>query len=155
MAGGLIASWAMNVVQAEMSSLAEAARGQDDHPAKKKEGDDATVKAASAISESLAGHKLTAKEKKIAGPAVHYAFGSAMGAVYGAASELAPASSKGFGLAFGSALWFGADEIGVPAAGLSKPPSEIPASTHASALAMHLFYGMTVEGVRRLIRSAI
>src|SRR5947207_11647545 len=53
-------------------------------PAENEEqNDDATVKTASAISESVFDHELTKKEKKIAGPAVHYAFAAAMGALYG------------------------------------------------------------------------
>ena len=111
-------------------SAAEAAGGDGNRSSeKKKEGDDATVKAAAAISESVTDHGLTAHEKRIAGPAVHYTFGSAMGALYGAASN-APASTKGFGLGFGSALWLAAD--GEMAAGLSKAPTEIPVSTHTS-----------------------
>jgi len=150
--GGAVASWTMNEFHAGVTRWLENAGSRR---ATSTDGDDATVKAASAISESLAGHTLTRREKKIAGPIVHYAFGSAIGALYGATSEYAPTTTTGYGLAFGSALWLGADEIGVPAAGLSKPPTEIPASTHATAFAMHLVYGMTLEGVRRLVRAGM
>ncbi len=142
--GGLIASWTMNQFQAVLAALKE--RTSDSAP----KGDDATVKVAKAVSESVAAHRLTPREKKAAGPVVHYAFGSAMGALYGVASVLVPSTARGWGLPFGAALWFGADEVAVPAAGLSQSSGSVPASVHASALAAHLVYGGTVEAVRRL-----
>jgi hypothetical protein len=42
-----------------------------------KEEDDTTVKTASAISEGIFDHHLTKSEKKVAGPTVHYALGTA------------------------------------------------------------------------------
>jgi hypothetical protein len=93
-------------------------------------------------------------EKKVAGPAVHYAFGSTMGALYGIAAELTPRSSAAWGLPFGAALWFGADEVAIPALGLSGE-SQPKISTHASALAAHLVYGLTTDSVRRVVRKAL
>ncbi len=154
LAGGLAASWTMNRFQAGLSKLAEHQNGgaSDDQ---QEEGADATVKAASAVSEALTHHKLTPDEKKMAGPIVHYVFGSMIGALYGAAAEIAPVTAKAWGLPFGAAVWVGADEIGVPAAGFSEPPNRVPASTHASALAAHLVYGATTDGVRRLVRAVV
>src|SRR5256885_17142735 len=84
--------------------------------------DDATVKAASAISAGLFEHKLTKAEKKIAGPAVHYAVGATSGLVYGIASEFLPEVTVGFGLPYGTAFWLVVDEGVVPLLRLSKPP---------------------------------
>jgi len=58
----------------------------------------------------------------------------------------------GLGAPFGTALWLGADEVAVPAFHLAGPPWKTPASVHARALAAHLVYGLTTEGVRRLVR---
>ncbi|MDQ3486623.1 MAG: DUF1440 domain-containing protein [Acidobacteriota bacterium] len=150
--GGLVASWTMNQFQALLSTLAEEdKKSQDDS----KEGDDATVKAASAISEGVFNHELTKNEKRVAGPTVHYALGTTMGGLYGALAEIAPIASVGFGLAFGAIFWVAADEAAVPALGLSKSPTESPLSTHASALASHLVYGLTTDLVRRALRSAL
>lgn len=68
----------------------------------------------------------------------------------GAVAEALPAGVLGRGLLFGSALWLIADEGIVPALGFSKSPSEYPASTHVSAWASHLVYGVTVEVIRRI-----
>jgi uncharacterized membrane protein YagU involved in acid resistance len=134
------------------SAMAKSARDAESQPSQQS-GDDATVKTANRISEGVAGRALTSEEKKVAGPLIHYVFGSAMGAVYGALAEAAPATTRGWGLPFGTALWLGADEVAVPALKLAKPPAEYAASTHASALAAHLVYGATAEGVRRAVRS--
>jgi putative membrane protein len=151
MAGGLAASWAMNQFQAQWSRLSpQPAKSECD-----RKSDDATVRTASAISESIAGHRLTAREKEIAGPVVHYAFGCTVGAMYGGMAEVLPLAAKGWGVPFGAAVWLTADEIGVPALGLGGKPTEVPASTHAYALASHLVYGVTADAVRRTVRAAL
>ncbi len=158
--GGLVASWTMNGFQALTTKLAKdmkSAQGgkKSQSSGEKKEGDDATVKAAQAISEGVFDHKLTKSEKQMAGPAVHYAFGTATGGFYGALAEVAPVVGVGAGLPFGAVFWLVADEAAVPALGLSKPPTEVPLSTHAYALASHFVYGLTTDLVRRAVRSAL
>ena len=170
--GGLVASWTMNRFQdvwiklagspsagAESQRQAEGQEsGQGLQQTQKKsdeEQDDATVKTASAISEGIFDHKLTKSEKKIAGPAVHYAFGTSVGALYGAAAELAPEVARGAGLPFGAAFWLVADETALPLLGLSKGPTAYPVATHVYALASHFVYGLTAELVRRTVRDRL
>src|SRR5688572_32696220 len=89
LAGGLIASWTMNQFQAAWSKATEGFEkphgAQSMQPSEgstpgqspdqsKEDQDDATVKAAKAISESVFRHRLKESEKKPAGAAVHYAF---------------------------------------------------------------------------------
>jgi hypothetical protein len=112
----------------------------------------ATVKAASALSEVIAGRPLDEGAKEIGGDVMHYAFGAVLGAFYGAAAEVRPGTSAGAGIPFGFAVWLAADEIAVPLAGLARKPTDYPLSVHANALASHLAFGLTVEGVRRLLR---
>ena len=167
LAGGLVASWTMNQFQAAWSKATEgfekpqsmqpseghqASQGLKDDQANQ---DDATVKAAKAISRGLFGHPLKESEKEAAGAAVHYAFGTATGGLYGAVAEFAPDVTSGLGLPFGAAFWLVADETAVPLLGLSKPPTEYPASTHVYALASHLVFGLTAELVRRVLRKAL
>jgi len=168
--GGLVASWTMNQFQAAWSKKTEGFEkphgAQSMQPSEgsalgqspdqdKEDQDDATVKAAKAISEGVFGHRLKESEKKPAGAAVHYAFGTATGGLYGAAAEIAPEVTTGLGLPFGVAFWLVADEGAVPLLGLSKGPTEYPASTHAYALASHLVYGLTAEVTRRAVRNII
>jgi len=109
------------------------------------------VRTASAISEGLFDHKLTQREKKIAGTAVHYALGTGVGGLYGAAAEVTPKVTTGAGLPFGAIFWLVVDEGAVPVLGLSKGPTQYPLSTHVYALASHFVYGLTTELVRRAV----
>jgi hypothetical protein len=172
--GGLVASWTMNQFQAALSKLMEGIEkphgaqslkpggGQEGVRQMKREPEenseeqeDATEKLASAISENVFGHELDKSEKETAGAVVHYAFGAAMGGVYGIAAEVVPEVSAGLGVPFGAVFWMAADEVTVPLLGLAKPPTEYPLSTHAYALASHLVYGLTAEVVRRAVRNAL
>lgn len=164
---GLFASWTMNRFQDAWLIVSktrdQAAPGQspkqgEDNQlpnADSEPPDDTTVRAASAISQNLFNHKLTRDEKKIAGPAVHYALGSGVGGLYGAVAEVMPDVTLGSGLPFGAAFWLVVDETAVPVLGLSKPPTEYPVSTHFYALASHLVYGLTAELGRRILRKAL
>lgn len=118
-------------------------------------GEPTTVKAAEAVSEHGLGHRLTDREKPYAGAAVHYGFGAALGAAYGAAAEIEPRVTAGFGLPYGAAVALIFDEALVPALGLSGPPWRSPASTHAYSLASHLAFGAALEAARRAVRSVV
>ena len=146
-AGGLVASFAMNRFQGVIAKAIPQNGSQ--HP----DQEPATVKLANALSRQVFNHELAPKEKAPAGNAVHYAFGAAAGALYGVLAEARATSRLGFGTLFGSMLWFVADEIVVPRLGLSGAASEYSASTHASALASHLVYGVTTDLVRRGLRA--
>jgi hypothetical protein len=117
--------------------------------------DDTTVRAASAVSEGVFGHKLTQSEKKIAGTAVHYVLGTGVGGLYGAAAEIEPNVTAAAGLPFGAAFWLVVDEGAVPLLGLSEGPMAYPLSVHAYALSSHFVYGLTAEMVRRAVRGAL
>src|ERR1700749_5058660 len=138
--GGLVASFVMNQFQAGVAYIEEDVL---DLETPKPRGDDATVKTAHAISKKVRGRKVAQRDKKKAGSAVHYGFGAMCGAVYGLLAETVPGSKAGFGTAYGSTVWALADEIAVPALGLSAPISKTPAGSHAKALASHLVYGLT------------
>ena len=177
--GGLVASWTMNRFQDVWSRVAKSVEagesnqfqrvsGEHDKGVEKTFGtqelefssqsevpDDTTVKAASAISEGVFGHKLTPGEKKIAGTAVHYLLGTGVGGLYGAAAEIAPNITAGAGLPFGAVFWLVVDEGAVPLLGLSKGPTAYPLSIHAYALSSHFVYGLTAEVVRRAVRGAL
>jgi hypothetical protein len=173
MAAGLLAgcaaSWVMNQFQQMRPQQApESGGGDRGEQAKSKSEENqkglhqrsdleenATVKTAQRISRKLFEHELSAGEKQVAGPAVHYAYGSVIGALYGGLSELLPITSAGLGLPFGFALWLLGDEIAVPALGLGKPPLEYAPEVHADALAAHFMYGATTDLLRRVLRHVV
>jgi uncharacterized membrane protein YagU involved in acid resistance len=166
--GGLVASWTMNQFQAAWTRLAENSEkphgaqsmqpsqgSNGDQQQDMQEQDDATVETAKVISEGVFGHELQESEKKAAGAAVHYTFGTLSGGLYGALAELVPQVTTATGVPFGAAFWLLADEISVPLLGLSKGATEYPVSTHAYALASHLVYGATAELSRRAVRQIL
>lgn len=172
-AGGLAAAAVMNGFQARLSK--QAAGEERSHGAqslqqgsprqgiglelraegKDERTDDATERLANAIAVKVFDRELTEREKDAAGTAFHYAMGATSGALYGVLAEIAPGATAGGGLPFGVAVWLVADEGLVPAAGLSKSPSEYPLSIHAYSFASHLVFGLTAEVVRRAARRAL
>lgn len=167
---GLAASWVMNVFMAgpgqklqqslrtEEEKLEERLQQMEeqkpDGHAEPKE--DATMKAADAlVATATGGRHLSMEEKQKAGPVVHYGFGALMGGLYGGLAELAPATRKGFGTAFGGALFAGADLAAVPALHWSAPLSETRPKALANPLAAHLVYGATTELLRRALRAVL
>jgi putative membrane protein len=122
------------------------------------EDEDATMKAAGKVAEA-AGHHLSKEQKKKAGPIVHYAFGTGMGALYGTVVEVGPRKLRRHdllsGVGLGGVLFAAVDEIAVPAMGLSKKPTEAPLSSHLYALASHVVYGLTTGAARKAVRAAL
>lgn len=175
MAAGLLAgcaaSWAMNQFQQMRAQNARQPAGGGGNEAKAQSqqenrgeqglhqsedlDENATVKTAQRISRKLFDHELSDSEKQIAAPAVHYGYGSLVGALYGGMSELLPVTSAGLGLPFGFALWLLGDEIAVPVLGLGKHPTEYSPNVHADALAAHFMYGATTDLVRRVLRHVV
>ena len=99
--GGLVGTIVMTQYQNLVTQIGKSANGDDKKEKKKeKEGsENATVKTAKAISETVFDHKLKKSEKETAGNAVHYVFGTTVGALYGAAAEAMPITAMGYGLA--------------------------------------------------------
>lgn len=171
--GGLVASWTMNQFQSLLSKAMEneerphgaqslqqgspqqgvgrelAEEGKDDP------NDTAPARLANALSIAAFNRELTKREKEVAGAFFHYAMGVTSGAIYGAVAEATPDVCAALGLPYGAAVWAIADELVVPALGLSKWGTEYPLSIHAYALASHLVFGLTTEIVRKVVRSAL
>lgn len=142
--GGLAGSFAMGQFHSLLSSHSETPSPQGK--------EDSTVLAASAISRTIFDHKLTAREEKIAAPAVHYAFGTSMGAIYGTLGEWDHLVHAGWGVPLGAALWLGAHVTAVPALDLSDPITQSTPAQEAAEFGAHIVYGVVTESVRRLLR---
>ena len=159
MAGGLVAAWMMNEFSGTLGKKLDDAV---ESPADKRElaaesdGEDATMKAADRIVETVTGGRhLTHEQREVGGPIVHYSMGTLTGGVYGALAEYCPAVRAGFGTTFGGVLFATADVFGVPAFHLGGWPDEYPVSSYASPLVGHLIYGVTTELVRRVVREIL
>lgn len=86
---------------------------------------------------------------------VHFAFGAAMGGLYGAFWEISPATRQMGGAAFGTTVWAAADEVAMPLLGLSGPTTGHPPERHVHAFAAHIVFGVTTEIVRRGVRALL
>lgn len=156
--GGLIGTVVMTAFQNVWSKAAQALKSDQSgsqSKAEQSESEDTTMKAVGKIA-ALAGRQLSHEQKKTFGPLVHYSFGTLQGGAYGGVTELTGVDG-GFvpGLLLGAALFAVADEIAVPALGLSGKPTEFPLSSHVYGLASHLVYGVSTEIARRGLRAAI
>jgi len=150
---GATAAWAMNEFQTLLSKATPQPRRYTS-PQEEPTPEDATMKAADRIARRIHFRPLTRDEKAKAGPIVHYAFGTAMGALYGLTAEYFPHARAGFGTLFGALLFALADEAAVPLTGLSGSPDEYPISSHLRALASHVVYGASAEAVRATLTHA-
>ena len=171
LAAGLVGGWVMNRFQSlssrligdeEYSEHAHSPKqsGRTEDAAREKEtggGEDTpgNIRLASEISEKVFDRELNPAEKKAGGQVVHYAFSAVTGALYGAMAELTPAVSAGVGAPFGAAVWVLADQIVLPATGLSEPPAAYPVKKNAYSLAAHFVYGVATETARRALRQKI
>ena len=158
-AGGLAAAWVMNEFGATVGQKISDAV---ETPAEKRElaaqsdGEDATMKAADRIVETVTGGRhLSHEQREIGGPIVHYSMGAVMGGIYGGLAEYSRSARSGFGTTFGGLLFATADVFGVPAFRLGPWPDQYPVSSLANPLASHLVYGATTELVRRVVRGIL
>ncbi len=141
-AAGLVASWMMS----QFDGAWKAASGEAE------DGDEPnTVKAADAVAEATVGEPVPNSYREPSGTAVHYGFGAFLGATYGAAVEIRPAASAGFGTVYGAAVSLIADEMAMPALGFTPPAWKVAASTHLRGFVSHLVFGASLEAARRLL----
>ncbi len=77
-----------------------------------------------ALAEKIAGHHLNRRTKTAAGTAIHWGFGAAVGAAYGALVEYYPAATDKQGATFGLTLMSLTHETSLPAMELAEPAEE-------------------------------
>lgn len=155
---GLVGTWAMNEAQRLWTRVVhgdapESAGGRHDARdwQERSESQNSNELAAQALAGAILGRRLTRQELRFAAPLVHYLFGAAMGAIYGAYTERRPADRSGTG--FGTTVWLAADEIAMPVLGLSDSTARRPLEMHLQSLVAHLVYGSATEMTRRSVRA--
>jgi len=131
---------------------------QETRTAEQRKKEDSTMKAAGKLSEEI-GWPLSRAERRKAGPWVHYAFATSVGAVFGLATEAKPKSLRGVnpvlvGAAYGAAVFLAAHELVVPALKLSSNPLKEPVPDQIAEFTSHLVYGigtaLTYDGIKSL-----
>lgn len=114
-------------------------------------GEDATETVAKTVIAKTTGRKLARAQKAKGGRVVHFAFGAAMGALYGLLAENVSFVAAGAGTLFGAAVYTGAHALTVPALGLAPGPAENGAAREATELGSHIVYGVVTDAVRRAL----
>ncbi|HEX3471427.1 MAG TPA: DUF1440 domain-containing protein [Silvibacterium sp.] len=102
--------------------------------------------------ERVAGHALPQDQRRIALQGIHWGFGAAAGAVYGALVEVEPSFGAWRGAAFGLTLNKLTHESLLPRMGLARPKEEQPTQERISEWVTHAVYGIFTDSVRRVVR---
>ncbi len=107
------------------------------------------------LAEKVSGHSLAPATKAVAAETIHWGFGMATGAAYGALAEFYPAATSREGVNFGLTLMALTHETALPAMGLSAPGSAQTTREKASEMASHIIFGLVTETVRKTVRKLI
>lgn len=154
-AGGIAGAYTMGLFAGLCTKASEKLNDPQCHKKLQRAAADAhesTAKTADRLLRPVLGRRLTSSERDAAKPIVHYAFGTGVGALYGATAEYVPVTRSFAGAPFGAAIFVGAHSHALPALHLTKSNREYPLTLHASEFGSHLVYCVTLEGVRRLVR---
>ena len=92
----------------------------------------------------VTGAELTEPAKFVAGEAVHYTMGAALGVAYGLARKRWPGVAAGHGTAYGLCVWATVEEGGLALLGLKPPPWQVEAAEHIFAASSHLIFGLAL-----------
>jgi putative membrane protein len=107
------------------------------------------------VAENAVGHSLTDGQAKLVEGAIHWGFGAAAGAAYGAMVEVEPTLGAWRGAAFGVALNRITHEALLPRLGVVPPKGAQPMQERISEWVTHAFYGIVTDAVRRSVRRAL
>ena len=151
--GGLAGTWAMSQAQRGWTHLVDGNQPQSaagKHDARdwqeRSEGQNSNEIAAQAVAGTVMGRRLDRDELAVGAALMHYSFGTAMGALYGA--YVGDKRRARTGIAFGLTVWLFADEIAMPLLGLSKSTLRRPLEKHLQAAVAHIVFGVATELTR-------
>lgn len=104
------------------------------------------------LAQKIAGRELSGPAKALAAGTIHWGFGVATGAAYGALAEYFPSATAKDGASFGLTLAALTHETALPALGLGAEAEDQTPREHTSEMASHLVFGVVTETVRRFVR---
>ena len=156
--GGLAGTWTMSEAQrvwthaVDGEAPPESAAGKHDARdwQERDEGQNSNEIAAQAVATRVIGRRLDRGELAVGAALMHYSFGAAVGALYGAYASRR--RRPGTGVGFGLMVWLLADEIAMPLLGLSDSTLRRPLEKHLHSIAAHIVFGMATEQARSTIQ---
>ena len=99
---------------------------------------------AAVVFREFTGAALTGNGKIVAGEAVHYAMGAALGVAYVLGLRNWPAIAAGQGAAYGLGIWATVEEGGLALLKLKPPPWQVEPAEHVFAASSHLVFGVVL-----------
>ncbi len=105
--------------------------------------------------EKLLGRRLDEATKSKAAIALHFGFSISVAAAYGGLTEIWPSATRGYGTAFGEAIWAALHEGVLPALGATPELADLPVSEQVNEFVTHAIFGATVEAVRGALRPVL
>lgn len=148
---GLVGSWVKSKVEPPLQKFGEKILPQKD--LRGTNVPPATF--AGEISENLPRRIPDTKTTEESMTDINYLFGTTLGIGYGIVAEEILDVTVGAGVPIGAAMWAGTHVSTLPALELQDASEEMPASWHVWEFGSHLVYGLTVELVRRAVRSRL
>jgi hypothetical protein len=162
LAGGVLGALAMNTFAHAVNTVSggreadgaapggdRVGRGVQPPQADGRAENDAATRLGTVAYRAVSGSQPSPAARSWLGRGMHYAFSASLGVCYALVARRVPALRAGYGTLYGAAVWMVADEMIVPAMGLSRGPRQLPVGVHAYALAGHLVFGATLEAVMR------
>lgn len=110
----------------------------------------APAQLAKRVSEGVFSHRVTKRQAPAAAAALHWAYGTGLGALFGLVQAKARPPSALHGVAFGTAVWAWA-YVMLPALKIYEPIWRHPPGTLALDLSYHLVYGLSLAGAYEAI----
>lgn len=146
---GTAATWAMTKVTGRLYKAEDEAARRRENRARHHRP--ANVVAAEKVARLVGKKRLSRRERRRYGNAVHWATGIGAGVAYAVARPRMDGMRAG-GLGFGTAFWLLLDEAATPLLGLAPGPKKFPWQTHARGLAGHLTYGAVADATLRVLQ---
>jgi putative membrane protein len=97
------------------------------------------------VQHAITGDELTDEQRLKAAAPLHWGMGVGFAVAYGAAASSVPAVRTGRGTLAGAALFTAAHGIGLPAAHLQHPPSQLPRAWWIWEAGSHVVYGAVLD----------
>lgn len=99
------------------------------------------------LAEGLTGDRLSDRDRRMAGEAIHYLTGAGLGAAYALLARFVPRATAGRGAVFGLGAWATVEECGLALMGLKPPPWRVACAEHLFAASSHLVFGLSLDAV--------
>jgi len=119
------------------------------YPVRSEETDTPPVVLANKIKTSLGEMPVKKEDEAMVSDAIHWTFGTSVGAFYGGLAADTPVVANGLGLPFSLVFYALTHGSTIPMMGLEPYPVEVRIDYAWNEFAGHLLYGVTLDVVRR------